>query len=252
MSKPRTLDPQQSASRTAAPAAQRIVPLAYRVDDAAAIIGVSDSKVWTLIREGRLPARRLDGSTVIRHEDLIAFVNGLPLVRQLAEPSVTPPPEPPLLVPRSAPLSPAVLSAPAQQPETPPHLRRIRAPASPSVAALPASGQPVGLPVPLDKKAPYGRGRTGKPLPRPDPNGWGVRTLRRPSPALAAIIGHDPISRPKALERIWKHIREGGLQREGDMRVIYADEKLRAVAGTDVITMYALEALIRPHLEAIT
>ncbi len=35
------------------------------------------------------------------------------------------------------------------------------------------------------------------------------------------------------------------------MRIIFADEKLRAVIGTDVITMYALEALIRPHLIAI-
>ncbi len=103
----------------------------------------------------------------------------------------------------------------------------------------------------MDKQAPYGRGRTGKPLPPPNPNGWGPRTLRRPSEQLATIVGAASISRPKALEAIWKHIRASGLQREGDMRIIFADEKLRAVIGTDVITMYALEALIRPHLIAI-
>lgn len=100
MIKPRTLDPQQSTSRTAVPATQRIVPLAYRVDDAAAIIGVSGSKVWSLIREGRLPARRIDGSTIIRHEDLVAFIDALPLVRQLAEAPATPPPAPPSAVPK--------------------------------------------------------------------------------------------------------------------------------------------------------
>lgn len=41
------------------------------------------------------------------------------------------------------------------------------------------------------------------------------------------------------------------MQRPGDLRIIYADEKLLAVAGTDVITMYALEDLIRPHLKPI-
>ncbi len=59
MSKVRTLPPEERTSRAALPAAQRVAPLAYRVDDAAATIGVSDTKVWGLIREGRLPARRL-------------------------------------------------------------------------------------------------------------------------------------------------------------------------------------------------
>ena len=94
-------------------------------------------------------------------------------------------------------------------------------------------------------------GRSGKALPPPNPNGWGPRTLRKPSPALAAIVGPDLISRPKALAAIWKHIHAGGLQRPEDLRVIYVDDKLRAVFGTDVITSFALEALIRPHLEAI-
>ena len=56
---------------------------------------------------------------------------------------------------------------------------------------------------------------------------------------------------PQAPEAIWKHIHKGGMQRPGDLRIIYADEKLLAVAGTDVITMYALEDLIRPHLKPI-
>ena len=95
MSKPRTLDSTESSSRTAVPATQRIVPLAYRIDDAATLIGVSVSKFYNLIREGRLPARRLDGATIIRHEDLVAFIDALPLVRQVAEVPATPPPAPP-------------------------------------------------------------------------------------------------------------------------------------------------------------
>ncbi|MGI3903065.1 MAG: SWIB/MDM2 domain-containing protein [Janthinobacterium lividum] len=115
MSKPRTLDPPESTSRTALPATQRFVPLAYRVDDAAAVIGVSDGKVWRLIREGRLPARKLDGSTIIRQEDLIAFINDLPLARELVEtppivPKPTPaaPPRQPKVRPSPPPTPPAV------------------------------------------------------------------------------------------------------------------------------------------------
>lgn len=245
MSKPPIPDPEQNTARTTVPATQRFVPLAYRVDDAAQIVGVSISKFYDLIREGRLPARKLDGSTIIRHDDLTAFIDGLPLVRQLAEPSTTPPPAPPPPVPRPAPAPPSP-SAPDQQPRPPVDLRRE--PPLPKFAQL----QPPPALTRPDKQAPYGRGRTGKPLPPPNPNGWGARTLRRPSEQLAAIVGADPISRPKALEAIWKHIHASGLQREGDMRVIYADEKLRAVAGTDIITMYALEALIRPHLGVVT
>lgn len=53
--------------------------LAYRVEDAAAMIGVGKSKIWELIQEGRLSARKIDGSTIILHADLEAFVVATPL-----------------------------------------------------------------------------------------------------------------------------------------------------------------------------
>ncbi len=249
MSKPRTLDPPESTSRTAVPATQRFVPISYRPDDAAELIGLSVSKFYELVREGRLPARKIDRSTIIRHEDLVAFIDALPLVRQLAEVSETPPPPPPPAIPKPPPPPAPVTSRRSEMPPEP------QKPLVQPRFADPPPRPPSAPPPPTSKRrgeqAPYGRGRTGKPLPPPNPNGWGLRTLRRPSEQLAAIVGTDPISRPKALEAIWKHIHKSGLQRPGDLRIIYADEKLRAVAGTDVITMYALEDLIRPHLKPI-
>lgn len=50
-------------------------PLAYRVDDAAKLVGVSKSKMWEFIKRGDLRTFKLDGSTLIRHEaieDLLA------------------------------------------------------------------------------------------------------------------------------------------------------------------------------------
>jgi excisionase family DNA binding protein len=55
-------------------------PLAYRVDDAAALLGIGKSKVWELIGSGRLKARRIDGATIILHSELELFLSDTPLV----------------------------------------------------------------------------------------------------------------------------------------------------------------------------
>ncbi|SFU39016.1 transcriptional regulator, AlpA family [Methylobacterium sp. 174MFSha1.1] len=56
-------------------------PLAYRVDDAAAATGISRSKVWDLIAQGKIPAWKLVGSTIILRTDLEAYLSALPPVR---------------------------------------------------------------------------------------------------------------------------------------------------------------------------
>ncbi len=84
MSKPRTLPAEETTARTAIPPALRILPITYRVDDAALALGVSESTVWGLIRKGELQAKRLGRATVIRRRDLHTFVNGLPTVEPAA------------------------------------------------------------------------------------------------------------------------------------------------------------------------
>lgn len=80
MSKERVLSDDESTARTALPVAMRIMPIAYRVDDAAFALGVSESTVWKLIRAGKLPARRLGRATLIRRLDLSTYANSLPPV----------------------------------------------------------------------------------------------------------------------------------------------------------------------------
>ncbi|MGX7709471.1 helix-turn-helix domain-containing protein [Methylobacterium sp. Gmos1] len=55
--------------------------ITYRVEEAAKLIGVSASKVWGLIGEGRLPARKLDDVRLIRRVDLEAFIDAMPVPR---------------------------------------------------------------------------------------------------------------------------------------------------------------------------
>ncbi len=64
---------------SSAPATDRI---AYRVNEAAAAIGISKTKLWELIAQDALPARKLDGVRLIRRVDLEAFIDTLPASRE--------------------------------------------------------------------------------------------------------------------------------------------------------------------------
>ncbi|MBE7197026.1 MAG: helix-turn-helix domain-containing protein [Parafilimonas terrae] len=56
-----------------------LVPLAYRIEDAAAAIGIGRSTLFEYIKDGRIPSRKIGNSTVIRHRDLEAFLDAAPL-----------------------------------------------------------------------------------------------------------------------------------------------------------------------------
>lgn len=51
--------------------------LAYRVDEACAATGYGKSKLWELIRHGKLRAKKDGGVTVILRGDLNAYLNNL-------------------------------------------------------------------------------------------------------------------------------------------------------------------------------
>ncbi len=50
-------------------------PLLLTIQRAAQELSMSRSKVYTLIRDGKLKAFRFDGNIRVRHSDLVAFVN---------------------------------------------------------------------------------------------------------------------------------------------------------------------------------
>lgn len=61
-----------------APGGDRI---SLSVDEAAEIMGIGKSKTYELIRNRRLPARKIGSRTVILRQDLTAFLESLPFVR---------------------------------------------------------------------------------------------------------------------------------------------------------------------------
>ncbi len=50
----------------------------YPVNDAAYRLGVTPRKVWTLIRDGRIRTKRLDGRRLIPADALAEFIADLP------------------------------------------------------------------------------------------------------------------------------------------------------------------------------
>jgi DNA topoisomerase-3 len=71
---------------------------------------------------------------------------------------------------------------------------------------------------------------------------------KAPSPALAAVIGNEPVARTEVIKKLWEYIRANGLQDAADKRKINADGKLRPVFGKDQVNMFELAGLVGKHL----
>ena len=61
-----------------------IEPLVLGVKDAATFIGLSRSRLYELISDGTIEARKLGARTVVPTESLRAFVASSPLLREAA------------------------------------------------------------------------------------------------------------------------------------------------------------------------
>jgi DNA topoisomerase III len=93
------------------------------------------------------------------------------------------------------------------------------------------------------KKAPLAK--TAKPK---TPRKTTVASGKLPSPALAAVIGGEPIARPQVVKKLWDYIKTNGLQDAKDKRSINADAKLLAVFGKPQVTMFELAGIVGKHL----
>ncbi|HEY2255779.1 MAG TPA: DNA topoisomerase III [Variovorax sp.] len=72
----------------------------------------------------------------------------------------------------------------------------------------------------------------------------------KPSDALAAVIGAEPVARTEVIKKLWDYIKANGLQDAQNKRAINADAKLRPVFGKDQVTMFELAGIVGKHLSA--
>ncbi len=72
----------------------------------------------------------------------------------------------------------------------------------------------------------------------------------KPSAALAAVIGSEPVARTQVIKKLWDYIKAEGLQDAANKRAINADAKLLAVFGKPQVTMFELAGIVGKHLTA--
>lgn len=95
------------------------------------------------------------------------------------------------------------------------------------------------------KKTPAAK--TAKPkTPRVAKPGAGLK----PSDALAAVIGAEPVARTQVIKKLWDYIKAEGLQDAANKRAINADTKLLPVFGKPQVTMFELAGIVGKHLSA--
>ena len=70
----------------------------------------------------------------------------------------------------------------------------------------------------------------------------------KPSDALAAVIGNEPVARTQVIKKLWDYIKEQGLQDAANKRAINADAKLLPVFGKPQVTMFELPGIVGRHL----
>ena len=70
----------------------------------------------------------------------------------------------------------------------------------------------------------------------------------KPSDALAAVIGAEPVARTQVIKKLWDYIKAEGLQDAANRRAINADAKLLPVFGKPQVTMFELAGIVGKHL----
>jgi DNA topoisomerase-3 len=119
--------------------------------------------------------------------------------------------------------------------------RAVKTPFGKTVAA---KGESAAKKVAI-KKVPAAKAPKTK-VPRVAKPGSGLK----PSEALAAVIGAEPVARTQVIKKLWDYIKAEGLQDAANKRAINADAKLLAVFGKPQVTMFELAGIVGRHLSA--
>jgi chromatin remodeling complex protein RSC6 len=70
-----------------------------------------------------------------------------------------------------------------------------------------------------------------------------------PSPALAEVVGNNPLPRTEIIKKIWNYIKKNDLQDKKNRRMINADSKLKPMFGKDQISMFELAKVVNKQVK---
>jgi upstream activation factor subunit UAF30 len=104
-----------------------------------------------------------------------------------------------------------------------------------------------GTDAPAKKAASKKAAAGAAPAKKRTPNAAFLKALT-PSPALAAIVGSDPLPRTEVTKKVWEYIKKHNLQDPTSKRIINADATLKEVLGKPKTDMFEMTKLVNSHL----
>jgi chromatin remodeling complex protein RSC6 len=108
---------------------------------------------------------------------------------------------------------------------------------------VPAKKAAAPAKVPAKKAAPAAK----KVAVKRTPNAAFMKALT-PSPALAAVIGAEPLPRTEVTKKVWEYIKKHNLQDAANRRNINADDKLKVIFKKAQVSMFEMTKLISDQL----
>ena len=120
----------------------------------------------------------------------------------------------------------------------------IKTPFGKTVAVKPAAAKKAPAKTAAAKKVAAKKATPTVKVPRKTTAASGFK----PSEALAAVIGTEPVARTQVIKKLWDYIKAEGLQDAANKRAINADAKLLAVFGKPQVTMFELAGIVGKHL----
>ena len=120
----------------------------------------------------------------------------------------------------------------------------VKTPFGKTVAVKPAAAKKAPAKTAAVKKVAAKKAAPAVKAPRKTTAASGLK----PSDALAAVIGTEPVARTQVIKKLWDYIKAEGLQDAANKRAINADAKLLAVFGKPQVTMFELAGIVGKHL----
>ena len=125
----------------------------------------------------------------------------------------------------------------------------VKTPFGKTVAVKPAAAKKAPAKTALVKKVAAKKAAVNKAAPAVKaPRKTTAASGLKPSDALAAVIGTEPVARTQVIKKLWDYIKAEGLQDAANKRAINADAKLLAVFGKPQVTMFELAGIVGKHL----
>lgn len=98
------------------------------------------------------------------------------------------------------------------------------------------------------KKAAAKKAAPKKAATKRKPNPAFMKPLT-PSATLAAVIGAGNMPRTQVVKKLWDYIKKNKLQDATNKRNINADDKLKALFGKSVVSMFEMTKIVSKHLK---